>query len=470
MLNSTTYIGNKEPSSYSSIASGSYWHDSNVREFDIKKRIGTAWSDLYTTNQNIKSDGTFTNIKPLPFVNLTKKYTPVTVTEETKAIECTRAGATYNQYTNRCEGYTSDACDGNYFDTVTGYCYQKPLDYCVAIGYLNYDANSNVCYRNSTAYVNKTTVITTVGGILDLGNKVPTGYFPPSVSYMGSRIAGTSTNILNQTDVQRIIAVSNRNYIAGDNASWTPQQIQLANSSEFLASGRKYKVTYASHLANNGNYRSSWSLVFSDVLTNQSFSYTLYSGHTQISNNITSTSLGTTLTFVPYRVSDFPINETINLFTKVIYNNVCPDSSWTDIGLSCKKTIIEYAGVPSSWASGYNFYNGVIGGADAYIKAPTCIGRYMTASGYTGIATPHYGNNGICYSDTALYCRTYAGSTNTILLPNGKQVLCWDNTQTCNDTRFNLVYDYSSVSDKCNKFNYSCTGVTRYGLAENPTL
>lgn len=128
---------------------------------------------------------------------------------------------------------------------------------------------------------------------------------------------------------------------------------------------------------------------------------------------------------------------------------------------------IEYKNIPIN-LNGYNFVNNGINGQDAYIQTPNCNNKKMSVSPYMN--TPHYGNNGICYSDIGLYCKTYATSTNKILLPDGKQIICWDNTQTCNDTRFNLVYDYNGIADKCNKYNYSCNNKSLFGLSEHPTL
>jgi hypothetical protein len=144
----------------------------------------------------------------------------------------------------------------------------------------------------------------------------------------------------------------------------------------------------------------------------------------------------------------------------------CPDTSWSDNGSNCKKT--EYLDIPNSVSGSYTFVNNGISGTDAYIKTPSCSGKSMSVSPYS--STPHYGNNGICYSDIGLYCKTYAGSTSVIQMPDGKQITCWDNTQTCNDTKFNLVYNYSGVSDKCNKYNYTCDNKSRYGLTEHPTF
>jgi hypothetical protein len=142
----------------------------------------------------------------------------------------------------------------------------------------------------------------------------------------------------------------------------------------------------------------------------------------------------------------------------------CP-SGYFDNGSSCEKT--EYTSIPSSWGSEYNLSNNIVGGADAYVKtmdSSSCSGKYMTASGYTSIATPSYGNNGICYSDTGLYCKTYATSTSKILLPNNLQITCWDTTQNCNDSTYDIAYNYSGSNDKCYRHDYSCSTGKRYGL------
>lgn len=139
-------IGNEEPISNQ----GDIWFDSNIKEFDIKKKIGSFWSDITSTNQNLSKDGTFIYPKTLPIAVIVKDFTNVNITEETKAIECRNLSATYNQQLNRCEAYTSDACDGNYFDTVTGKCYFMPIDYCKANGFDGYDINKKQCFKEKT--------------------------------------------------------------------------------------------------------------------------------------------------------------------------------------------------------------------------------------------------------------------------------------------------------------------------------
>ena len=143
------YIGNQEPSTYSTVSNGNIWFDSNVKEFEVKQRINNKWSDTTTSNKNLREDGTFISPKTIPITAVIKNFENVTVTEETKVIICRTAGATYNQQLNRCEAFTSDACDGNYYDTVTGLCYKRPIDYCNAMGYDGYDNANNRCWKYS---------------------------------------------------------------------------------------------------------------------------------------------------------------------------------------------------------------------------------------------------------------------------------------------------------------------------------
>jgi hypothetical protein len=154
------YIGNQEPSVYSTVSNGNIWFDSNVKEFDVKQRINNKWSDTTTSNKNLNEDGTFISPKTLQITAVIKNFENVTVTEETKVIICRTSGATYNQTTNRCEAFTSDACDGNYFDTTTGKCYIKPIDYCISMGYDGYDSVRDRCSR--TNYTNKVSTTKTV--------------------------------------------------------------------------------------------------------------------------------------------------------------------------------------------------------------------------------------------------------------------------------------------------------------------
>lgn len=144
---STRYIGNQEPSTYSSVNNSNVWFDSNTKEFDVKQRINNKWSDTASSNKNLREDGTFVNPKTMPITAVIKNFTNVNITEEEKVIECRTAGATYNQVLNRCEAFTSDACDGNFYDLATDKCYIKPLDYCKANGFDGYDSDSNRCWK-----------------------------------------------------------------------------------------------------------------------------------------------------------------------------------------------------------------------------------------------------------------------------------------------------------------------------------
>ena len=127
---------------------------------------------------------------------------------------------------------------------------------------------------------------------------------------------------------------------------------------------------------------------------------------------------------------------------------------------------IKYLDVSSN-INDYTFVNNGMNGTDAFVKVPNCSGKSSSMGG--GVLTPIYENNGVCYSDMAMYCKTHATDIKSYLtLSNGRVINCWDTTQTCNDARFGLVMNYSGNADKCSKFNYSCNNITRYGLAESP--
>ncbi len=153
---------------------------------------------------------------------------------------------------------------------------------------------------------------------------------------------------------------------------------------------------------------------------------------------------------------------TINVSDGVTTTTICP-SGFDEYGSStqCRRPSYSSTTVPFSW-NGLTFSNSSVSGADAYIKTPSCSGRNMPVNPF--YPTPHYGNNGVCYSDVGLYCKNTGGISWDGLYT------CWDSKQTCPDTSFNFIYDFSGTNDKCNKFEYSCpVNVSRYGLAEHKT-
>ena len=382
---STRYIGNQEPSTYSSVNNSNVWFDSNVKEFDVKQRINNKWSDTTSSNKNLREDGTFVNPKTMPITAVIKNFTNVNITEEEKVIECRTAGATYNQVLNRCEAFTSDACDGNFYDLATDKCYIKPLNYCNSIGYNYYDETSNRCWKYIT---------TTANG----------SYFNFSVQTTG------------ETDGSYAFGWATTSY----GEPFTIQKQGTANGD-----GTTVAFGYV-----NKYYGEPFTVLVLGTLTDGS---TLAYGY--------ASRYSTTYA-------------------------ICP-SGYSFNGSVCARTVQEFGShVTNSLGNGYDFYNSSISGTDAYVKVPNCSSKKMSVSPYS--STPHYGNNGICYSDVGLYCKTYAGSTSIVQMPNGKQITCYDNSQTCNDARFGLVMNYSGNADKCSKFNYSCNNITRYGLAEYP--
>ncbi len=152
----------------------------------------------------------------------------------------------------------------------------------------------------------------------------------------------------------------------------------------------------------------------------------------------------------------------------------CPSgytqTSGSEVSLgACKRVVVSSLAPPTTLTvvgSIYSFIN--LSGGDRYervLNSNSCVGKNMTHSGYTHISTPHYGGDGLCYSNTGLYCKTYAGSTGRINLPNGKQILCHDTSQNCGDSSFEIGYNFSGNTDKCRRFVYSCSVGNLYGLA-----
>ena len=393
---STRYIGNQEPSTYSSVNNSNVWFDSNTKEFDVKQRINNKWSDTTSSNKNLREDGTFVNPKTMPITAVIKNFTNVNITEEEKVIECRTAGATYNQVLNRCEAFTSDACDGNFYDLATDKCYIKPLDYCKANGFDYYDETSNRCF-NYVSY----------GGIM---------YSYPS--YGHTQNAGYSNDAVTYCN----------NLVESGYSDW-----YLPNMYSCVLSSSTANISYSTIIRVNSY----------DPVYGGAYWY--------------SKSNGLYWAYMGYYQDREPL--------AVICARTRIGKQSGGGGYCGDTTTKEYSPYISN-INDYIFINNSINGTDAYVKNPSCNGKKMSVSPYT--STPYYGDNGICYSDVGLYCKTYAGSTSIIQMPNGKQITCYDNSQTCNDARFGLVMNYSGNADKCSKFNYSCNNITRYGLAESP--
>jgi hypothetical protein len=135
---------------------------------------------------------------------------------------------------------------------------------------------------------------------------------------------------------------------------------------------------------------------------------------------------------------------------------VCPSGGYNEYGNStqCRKQI--YANVPTVW-NGLTLSNNAVSNADAYIKTPSCLGSNMSVTPF--YPTPHYGNNGLCYSDVGLYCKQTGVSWDGIYT-------CFNTNLTCNDSSLRM----DLTKDKCEKYTYSCdAGKNRYGLAEHQT-
>lgn len=143
-----TYIGASEPSSYASPSSSQTWWDSTDNLFNVKKYVGSSWVNEDYNNQNLTPSGGYANINTLPLSKTSWAFTQVTSNEENMVIKCD-SGANYNPVLQRCEAYTSNACDGESFDTISGLCYKKPINYCASNGFTNYDEGANRCWQYS---------------------------------------------------------------------------------------------------------------------------------------------------------------------------------------------------------------------------------------------------------------------------------------------------------------------------------
>lgn len=362
-----SYIGDAPPTSYITPSTNQTWWDSKNLSYNVKKYDSGFWVNEDYSNQNISPLGVFENLNTVPLNKTSWAFSQVIATEQNTPIIC-RNGSTYNQLNNRCEAYTSDACDGNGFDTGTGRCYKAPISYCNAIGYSYYDASSNRCFYYS--YASKITTTTSYTASKNL----------LWTFWLGNTLGSCS---------------------ASQEGTWVAMGVPL---------GMYQCLSHGYYCPSGGSLSGSYCY------------------------------------------------KTVS---------VCPPTHPTDMGNgTCLGQV--FASIPY-WNGDYYFAdNSTYAVGDAWIKAPSCGGKSMTVSPYA--STPHYGWNGICYSDTGLYCQTYAGSTGVAYLPNGKQITCFDSTQNCNnyDPSYGIVYDFSGASDKCSKFNYSCSAGNLYGLSTSP--
>lgn len=86
-----------------------------------------------------------------------------------------------------------------------------------------------------------------------------------------------------------------------------------------------------------------------------------------------------------------------------------------------------------------------------------CNGRTMPVTPF--YPTPYYGNNGVCYSEAALFCNQGGVSWDGIYM-------CFNNSQHCNSA----TSVKNPITELCEKQVYSCLpGYNRYGLAEHST-
>ena len=131
----------------------------------------------------------------------------------------------------------------------------------------------------------------------------------------------------------------------------------------------------------------------------------------------------------------------------------CPNGG-TLSGTTCTKTI-------KVCPSGYSEYGSSTQCRAKDYSNPSCIGKQMTVNPF--YLTPHYGNNGLCYSDVGLYCKTTGVSWDGLYT-------CFNNNITCPAP--STSYNLNLTTDYCEKYLFTCPIVNsnRYGLSEHPTI
>lgn len=445
LLSYSYFVGDTNPTTYATVNDGALWFSSTYTN-DMYKLyyFSSGWKSLERGNKNFNSiSGGFENQRALQITKTNWKFTTVDVNTVQKSITCFISGTTYNPYKDRCEAYTANACDSLIFRTATGYCDLGDNSGCTYNGG-TWDTDKKLCKKGSSYNATTTYEYVNVS-------------FISSVNYRfkGSTYATTYKN--NNSFTTYLIFV-------GDNDEHGMTYVSAALSvtpgtTISLPMSRKTMHYYVSYniielinnpsdmqinLTDDGDGGSAvyiTNLTNFDIIPNfeENWFWTTYSGIIG-AKGTRSYTLNS-----PFKPSSYYRS------ISAVPTYTC-DAGGTLNGTTCDST--EYFAPDCSiYGTGYAH-----DGFGRCAKAPTCTAKTMPVSPY--YATPYYGNNGVCYSDVGLYCKTYGVSFDGLYT-------CFNYQFGCEDSSYNLRTD----TDVCEKFNLTCSTAKgkRYGLAESPT-
>lgn len=405
-LSYATFKGDTDPSLYQSVTAGALWFSSQYDMYQVKLYDGSSWKTLEKGNKNFSHEGLFVNLNTLPILKSSWKFTNVDVNTIQKAIKCFVNGTTYNPFKDRCEAYTSNACDAaDNFRTATGLCDQGNDSACVGG---TFDLTEKICL--STQPKTSKSVLVQEGCFSALNNPCQQVCvaFDPTTNQYKYKLGGMSS--------YATFTGTTTNWSAASYGCWWRNEGEAVRITNIVPmSGTPTTVCYHDTLHNTTSCSvSSYNGAIIYLEGWDAWYGVRMSGAASISNGYKTLS-------------------------------VC-DNGMTDNGTNCiKKT------TPSCSLSGYAH-----DGVGRCAKTPTCNSKTMPIAPY--YATPHYGNNGVCYSDAGLYCSTYGVSMDGLYT-------CFNYQFGCDDSSYNLRTD----TDVCEKFNFSCSSGKRYGLPDSPT-
>jgi len=365
-LSYATFKGDIEPNLYTTVTTGSLWFSSTYENmYQLYSFNNGSWGTLEKGNKNFDSiNGILESQRMLPLLKSSWETTPVTSSKLEKAIECANLGLTYNPFLDRCEAYTSNACDaskGEIYRTATGKCDLGNNSACAWVG--------GVVVGNGCKYTAKA----------------------------NTEISGCRIGL-------RCIQYS-------PDPCWSIQIADFGETKRAVYRDRGYATC--------------------NIDGSITFVTDFGSGTIKVNDN-------------SCRIWGKCSVQNGGFAKQTTYS--CPYGG-TLVGTEC-------VGAQQKCPIGY-----VNDGYGHCAIAPTCSGK-TTTSPYGTFTTPHYGNNGVCYSDMGLYCKT---------APVSEQVAygCFNTGITCNDSTYNLRTD----TDICEKFSFTCNATKkRYGLSESPTI
>lgn len=469
LLSYSYFVGDTNPTTYATVNDGALWFSSTYTN-DMYKLYyySNGWKSLEQGNKNFNSiSGGFENQRALQITKTNWKFTTVDVNTVQKSITCFISGTTYNPYKDRCEAYTANACDSLIFRTATGYCDLGDNSGCTYNGG-TWDTDKKLCKKGSVYPMQINASLSTT-----LVNE-----------YRLKEYSGTISNTTYNFSVQKgILAHSVINSLYFGSGGWVTTLRLAQNVGQFKSQGFTDGANNFSFLIFN------FGSGFGDLTFNVKSSLT-----GEIRKNISSVQV-----YANYLPQD---TRTIAGSVDSYKNNLCTEATAcipngdahfdyylvtvydTDNSDMIEYQCDDYCGI-SSVSSLSNYfcpYGGTLSGTtcstveyfapdcsiygsgyahDGYgrcAKAPTCTAKTMPVSPY--YATPYYGNNGVCYSDAGLYCKTYGVSFDGLYT-------CFNYQFGCEDSSYNLRTD----TDVCEKFNLTCSTAKgkRYGLAESPT-